>query len=179
MSSERKMGRLKVPVSLDRDHIRGPADAPFTLVEYGDFQCPFCSQAHFKLEALRASVGDSVRFVFRHFPLTQIHPYALLGSMAAESAGLQGKFWEMHDMIFENQDSLGPDGVLAFAEELQLDLDEFAENLRNSHLEAKVRTDFQVGMRSGVNGTPSFFLNEVKYEGPLDPQVFQEFLAAS
>jgi protein-disulfide isomerase len=172
------MSTLRIPVS-QYDHFMGPMDAPITLVEYGDYQCPYCVLAHPKIKELEAELRGALYFVFRHFPLTEIHPYAFLGSLAAESAGLQGKFWEMHDMIFENQSFLSPEGIEKFAESLSLNMGEFHRGLESEELANRIRRDFLGGARSGVNGTPSFFLNREKYEGPLDPDAFRQLLEAA
>jgi protein-disulfide isomerase len=159
---------LAVPVSPERDHIRGPKDAAVSLVEYGDYQCPYCGAAHPIVAEVRRQMGDDLQFVFRHFPLTTIHPMAHPAAEAAEAAGAQGKFWAMHDTLYENQDQLSPPALLAFAAALDLDLDKFADELqRNAHL-GKVGDDFLSGVRSGVRGTPTFFINGRRHDGAWD-----------
>jgi protein-disulfide isomerase len=166
---------LALPVSPDRDHIRGPVDAAVTLVEYGDYECPFCGAAHLVVEAVRDRMGDDLRFVYRHFPLSTVHPHAWAAAEAAEAAGGQGRFWEMHDLLFEDQRHLAIPDLLARADALGLDVDRFeAELLGRVHAE-KVQEDFLSGVRSGVPGTPSFFVNGARYDGPAD---FASLLAA-
>ena len=156
--------KLNPPVS-KRDHSIGPENAPVTLVEYGDYQCPYCGAAHPIVKEARAAMAENLRFVFRHFPLTEVHPYAEIAAEAAESAGAQGRFWEMHDLIFENQDLLDPDIFLAFAEQLDLDTERFAREMQNHSHRERVQEDFSSGVRSGVNGTPAFFINGSRYDG--------------
>jgi protein-disulfide isomerase len=159
---------LRLPVSPQRDHIRGPVDAPITLLEYGDYQCPYCGAAHPIVNAVRQEMGDAVRLVFRHFPLMTIHPSAELAAEAAEAAGAQKKFWPMHDTLFENQQRLDPPALLIYAKAVGADVDAFAEDLRTHAHADKVREDLMSGVRSGVNGTPSFFINGVRYSGSWD-----------
>lgn len=159
---------LSEPVSPDRDHIRGPQQAPVTLLEYGDFQCPFCGAAHPVVEAVRATMGDSLSFAFRHFPLTTVHPYALSAAEAAEAAGAQGYFWEMHDLLFEDQSHLEIGDLIARARALNLDLEEFTAALASEAFDDRIQADFLSGVRSGVSGTPTFFVNGVRYGGAVD-----------
>ncbi|HEU4507306.1 MAG TPA: DsbA family protein [Pyrinomonadaceae bacterium] len=156
--------RLSLPVG-KRDHILGPEDAPVTLVEYGDYECPYCGAAHSILKEVQRVMGDSVRFVFRHFPLTQIHPHAEAAAEAAESAGAQDRFWEMHDVLYQNQQMLDARHLVTFAEQLRLDTDRFARDLLDHVHHDRVREDFTSGVRSGVNGTPAFFINGWRYDG--------------
>ena len=159
---------LSLPVSDRRDHIRANPSGAVTLVEYGDFECPYCGQAYPIIEALLQQMGDDIRFVFRHFPLTQVHPDAQLAAEAAECAAAQGKFWEMHDALYENQDALDEQSLLRYAADLGLDMPRFEQELsQHTHL-PRVREDFSSGVRSGVNGTPSFFINERRHDGPWD-----------
>jgi protein-disulfide isomerase len=159
--------RLTLPVG-PRDHFRGKPDAPVILVEYGDYQCPFCGEAHHVLLNLLAQAQGRVTLVFRNFPLTTIHPYAQGAAEAAEAAGAQGRFWQMHDVLFENQDALDPDSLLEYADMLQLDMDRFAADLISRRFADRVREDFLSGVRSGVNGTPTFFINGLRHDGGLD-----------
>jgi protein-disulfide isomerase len=169
MSETLHRPQLTLPVS-ERDHVLGPETAPVTLVEYGDFECPFCGAAHPSVVQVRQTLGDELRFAFRHFPLSQIHPHALPAAEAAEAAGAQGKFWEMHDMLFANQRALGLDHLLGYAAALGLDLDRFALELEQHTHEPRIREDFMSGIRSGVNGTPTFFVNGVRHNGGYDPE---------
>jgi protein-disulfide isomerase len=157
-----------VPTVGPRDHVQGPAGAPVTLVEYGDFECPHCGAAYVILKEIREVMRDELRFVFRHFPLTQIHPHAESAAEASEAAGAQGKFWEMHDLLFENQQTLDPRHLAAFAEDLDLDELKFVRELHEGRYRERVREDFMGGVRSGVNGTPTFFINGVRYNGSWD-----------
>jgi protein-disulfide isomerase len=168
-------GKLTEPVKPERDHIRGSFNAPATLVEYGDYQCPFCGTAHLVVEAVRETLGNELCFAFRHFPLTTVHPYALGAAEAAEAAGAQGKFWPMHDLLFEDQDHLAPPDLVARARVLGLDIDRFENDLRGDVYHRRVQTDFLSGVRSGVQGTPTFFVNGVRYAGEPD---YQSLLAA-
>jgi protein-disulfide isomerase len=155
---------LTPPVS-ERDHIQGPADAPVTLVEYGDFECPYCAAAYLIVKKVKEVRGEQLRLVFRHFPLTQIHPHAEGAAEASEAAGTQGQFWEMHDLLYENQHALDPMHLLGYAEELGLDTQRLVRELEGHVYHARVREDFMSGVRSGVNGTPAFFINGVRYDG--------------
>jgi protein-disulfide isomerase len=167
--------RLTLPVAPGRDHVRGPLDAPVTLLEYGDYECPYCGLAHPIVRAVQQEMGNTLRFVFRHFPLTTVHPYAELAAEAAEAAGAQRKFWAMHDLLYENQQQLDPPHLLAYAESLGLNLKRFGGDLGQHVYAPKIREDFLSGVRSGVNGTPTFFINGVRHDGPWD---FATLLAA-
>jgi protein-disulfide isomerase len=169
------MSKLRVPLS-ERDHVLGPEDAPLTLVEYGDFQCPHCIAAHPQVKHLVQTLGDSVRFAFRHFPITEAHEFALLGAVAAEAAGRQGQFWAMHDALYENPEELGPEGVLELAEALGLSMPRFRTDLEDRGLEQRIRQDFIGGARSGVAGTPWFFVDGETYRGPLEVGTFLSML---
>jgi protein-disulfide isomerase len=158
----------EIPVDERRDHILGPRNAAVTIIEYADFECPYCAQAHFILEDVLGEFDDEVRFVVRHFPLTQIHPHAQQAAEAAEAAAAQGRFWEMHDLLFENQHALDANSLLGYAEYLRLDVRRFQDDLMTGAHGIRVREDFVVGIRSGVNGTPSFFINGERYDGSWD-----------
>jgi NhaA family Na+:H+ antiporter len=159
--------KLKLPVS-DRDHVRGPADARVTLVEYGDYECPHCRQVAPIIEEIRDRFGDQLRYVFRHLPISKLHPHAQLAAEAAEAAAVQGKFWEMHDLLFREVEPLHKARLMALAGGLELDLERFERDL-DEHVHAdRVREDFRSGVRSGASGTPSIFLNGVRYDGPWD-----------
>ena len=129
------------------------------MVEYGDFECPYCGRAHPLVKRLLKERGKEVNFVFRNFPLQEIHPHAYMSATAAEAAGKQGKFWEMHDLIFENQKKLDANYLLTLAEDMGLDLAQFAKDWKSEAIVNKIENDFESGIRSGVNGTPTFFLN--------------------
>lgn len=159
---------LVEPVSPERDHIRGAAQAPVGLLEYGDYECPFCGAAQPVVERVRAAMGPALTFAFRHFPLTTVHPHAWAAAEAAESAGAQGQFWEMHDLLYEDQRHLDVPDLLARAKALDLDLEEFAAGLATDAFAGKIQADFLSGVRSGVPGTPTFFVNGARYSGPPD-----------
>lgn len=164
----RTSAKLTLPVREDRDHIRGPVNAPVTLLEYGDYECPYCGQAYWFVKELTESVGDMMRFAFRNFPLTSIHPRAESAAEAAEAAGAQGKFWEMHDCLFEHQEALDEIYLVEYAEMVGLDVGRFANELSAGRYADRVREDFLSGVRSGVTGTPTFFINGVRYDGSYD-----------
>jgi protein-disulfide isomerase len=167
-----------MPVSA-RDHVQGPADAPVTLVEFGDFECPYCAAAHVIVKRVQQIMDDQLRFVFRHFPLTQIHPHAEPAAEASEAAGAQGQFWEMHDLLYENQPLLDPPHLVGYAEELGLEVERFVRELETGIYRERVREDFLSGVRSGVNGTPAFFINGLRYDGSWDIAPLVEALEAS
>jgi protein-disulfide isomerase len=158
---------LAVPVDEDRDHIRGPRQAPVTVVEYGDFECPYCGQAEDTIRELLAGHGD-VRYVWRHLPLNDVHPQAQLAAEAAAAAAEQGKFWEMHDLLFAHQDALTVKHLLRYAGELGLDVDRFREDLREHAGAARVAEDVDSADLSGVSGTPTFFVNGRRHHGAFD-----------
>jgi protein-disulfide isomerase len=153
------MAKLKPAISAN-DKFIGDMSSSITLVEFGDYQCPHCGHAHPLVKRLIEQKGDSFLFVFRNFPLRETHPAAFMAALAAEAAERQGKFWEMHDMIFENQKRLHGNSFLNFARDLELDLLQFAKDLEDNSTKEKVEADFESGIRSGVNGTPTFFINE-------------------
>ena len=157
-------GRLTPPVSA-HDHVAGPDDALVTLVEYGDYECPYCGMAYPIVKAAQRELGSQLRFAFRNFPLAEIHPHARHAAQAAEAAGAQGKFWEMHDMLFEHQQALEDADLVRYAEMLGLDAERVAGELDAGTYAKRVRDDFRSGVRSGVNGTPTFFVNGERYEG--------------
>jgi protein-disulfide isomerase len=159
--------KLTLPVG-DRDHILGPEDAPVTLVEYGDLECPYCRQVNPVIRELRRRMGGRLRYVFRQFPISSSHPHAKMAAEAAEAAGAQGKFWEMHEYLLEHQGALDEAHLLEYAEELELDVGRFENDLKEHTYADKVREDFKSGVRSGVNGTPTFFINGTRYDGPWD-----------
>jgi len=148
----------------NRDHISGSLDAPLELVEYGDYECPYCGAAYPIVKDIQEKLGKDLKFVFRNFPLAKIHPHAFSAAVATEAAGLQGKFWEMHDIIFENQKTLEPGDIFYFAEVVGLNLEHFGIDIQQKTLNDKVGMDFESGLRSGVNRTPTFFINGTKYE---------------
>jgi protein-disulfide isomerase len=158
------MSILTVPVG-KQDHVAGNSKARVTLVEYGDYECPYCGEAYYIVKKLQKDLGDELRFVFRNFPLSEIHPHALEAALAAEAAGLQKKFWEMHDMLFENQDALNEEDLVSYAYALKLDTARFIADMQSETVYQKVKTDFWSGVRSGVNGTPTFFIQGTRHNG--------------
>jgi len=168
MNTTTRQSMLTVPVSPTRDHLRGPVDAVVTLIEYGDYQCPHCAAVHIVLKTILAEVGDAVCYAFRHFPMPTVHPHAELPAEAAEAAGSQRSFWAMHDVLFTNQHQLDAPSLLSYATALGLDIERFDNELAgHTHL-PKVSDDFMSGVRSGVNGTPTFFINGVRHDGGWD-----------
>jgi protein-disulfide isomerase len=177
VTGQSRVARLVLPVD-GRDHVRGPADAPATLVEYGDYECTYCGLAHPIVEEVQRRLGRQLRFAFRHFPLAEIHPHAQPAAEAAEAAGAQGRFWEMHDLLYKNQQALDDADLLRYAHALELDLTRFVSELADRTWETRVREDFMSGVRSGVNGTPTFFVNGVRHDGPWDADSLIEALMA-
>ena len=155
-------------VDPEYDHIRGPDDAPVTLVEYGDFECEYCGQAENVIRELLAAHGDDVRYVWRHLPLNDVHPSAQLAAEAAEAAAAQGVFWELHDRMLDHQDELSPRDLGRHAEEVGLDIDRFWQALRRHEYAERVADDVGSADASGVAGTPSFFINGKRHEGAYD-----------
>ena len=170
---------LSQPVDAERDHVQGPADAPVTLVQYGDFECPNCGDMYPVIKRIQERLGPRIRFVFRHFPLSEIHPHAKHAAEAAEAAGAQSDelFWRMHDTLYENQDALSDADLKEYAAQLDLDTERFERELDNHEHEESVREDFSSGARSGVNGTPTLFINGERYDGPRDFDSLLEELA--
>ncbi len=160
-------GKLTLPVSV-RDHVRGPATAPVTLVEYGDYQCPYCGEANPIVDEIQRQLGNGLRFVFRNFPLTEVHPQAEHAAEAAEAAGAQGKFWEMHDTLYTHQDALDDRHLVAYGTALGLAPTEIHKALADHAYMGRIREDFMSGVRSGVNGTPTFFINGMRHDGSFD-----------
>ncbi|MFI0723723.1 Na+/H+ antiporter NhaA [Streptomyces sp. NPDC021224] len=169
---------LAEPVDPERDHVRGPLDAPVTVVEYGDFECPFCGQAEQVVRELLADFGD-VRYVWRHLPLPDVHPHAQLAAEAAEAAALQGAFWEMRDLLITHQEELGVKDLLRHAQDLGLDVDAFREALRGRKGAARVEVDVESADLSGVAGTPTFFVNGRRHHGAYDIQSLSSAVVAA
>jgi protein-disulfide isomerase len=165
---------LKIPVT-SKDHIQGQENAPVVLVEYGDYECPHCGHAYPIIQRVQKHFGDRLAFVYRNFPLNQIHPNAEAAAETAEFAGDHQRFWEMHDAIFENQRSLSPQLLLALAVKFDLSEVELEQALGNGQYTQKVKSDFIGGARSGVNGTPTFFINGDRHDGPFE---FEDLVAA-
>lgn len=155
------------------DHHLGPLSASIVIVEYADFECPYCAQAVEVVNQIMKS-NDNICIIYRHFPLTSHHRNAGLAAMAAEAAGKQNKFWEMHRALFDNQNDLGSEQIFGIARELGLDLRKFTNDLEDEHLLKHVQEDFESGIKSGVDGTPTFFVNGIKYEGDTTVEGLQE-----
>jgi len=167
--------RLLLPVR-PTDHAHGPQDAPYSLVEYGDYECPDCGRLYTILRDLQKDVGSCLRVVFRHYPLSGIHHHAQQAAEAAEAAGAQDKFWEMHRLLFERQDALRTKDLIHYAEEIALDLDQFRNDLKNQTYSDRVRADFISGVQNGVYRTPGLFLYSVRYDGGWDRAVLDNLL---
>ena len=158
---------LAEPVDPERDHIRGPADAPVTVLEYGDFECPYCGQAEPVLRELLRDFGD-VAYVWRHLPLNDVHPNAQRAAEAAEAAARQGAFWELHDLLLAHQDALTYEDLLGYAERIGLDVDRFEEDLRTRQGAGRIAEDVDSADLSAVSGTPTFFVNSLRHYGAYD-----------
>ena len=165
---------LKIPVG-EQDHIQGPATAKCTLVEYGDYECPHCGHAYPIVKRIQKHFGKKLRFVFRNFPLNEMHPHAESAAETAEFAGSKGKFWEMHDLLFENQESLGGALYTKLAKDIGLSADDLGRSLEKREFLAHVKSDFTGGVRSGVNGTPTFFFLGERYDGSFE---YEDLLGA-
>ena len=163
MSDETEVPRLQESVT-DHDHISGPDDAPVTIVEYSDYQCPDCWRAHAEVKKLLASHGDRVRLVFRHFPLITSHPQAMPAARAAEAAGRQGRFWQMHNALFDSEGAVSDDDINDYAEQIGLDMAQFNRDMEDEDIERQIREGRVAGVRSGVKGTPTFFMNGIRFE---------------
>jgi protein-disulfide isomerase len=161
------MAKLRTPVG-PADHVQGAANAPITLVEYGDYQCPHCGHAYPIVKRVQQHFGERLRFVFRNFPLREAHPWAEAAAETAEFAGAQGQFWPMHDLLFENQQRLGEALLLELGKKLRLDVAALQKALAAGEFAEHVQKDFSGGVRSGVNGTPTFFINGVRHDDDFE-----------
>ena len=169
MSRETRAARGTLqPAVGDKDHAAGPAGAPATLVEYGDFECPFCGRAYPIVKEVQRRLGPDLRFVFRNFPLTKLHPHAQHAAEAAEAAGAQGAYWQMHDRLFERQFALDDNYLIEYAADLGLDADRLQAELEGGTYRARIKEDVLSGLKSGVNGTPTFFINGERHDGDYD-----------
>jgi protein-disulfide isomerase len=176
---ESEIVKLILPVTSDRDHIQGSSTAPVTLVEYGDYECPYCGRAYPIIKEVQRHLGNKLRFVFRNFPLTEVHPHAQHAAEAAEAAAVQDRFWKMHDYLYEHQQALDDKYLEKYAENLGLNLAKFNIDM-SSHVHAgRIREDFLSGVRSGVNGTPTFYINAIRYNGPVDLETLLESLRSA
>ncbi|MFZ1940033.1 MAG: DsbA family protein [Terracidiphilus sp.] len=161
------MSRLSIPVSAD-DHSQGDLAAEISLVEYGDYECPYCGEAYPIVKQIQKHFGDRLCFVFRNFPLARAHRWAEPAAEVAEFAGAHGKFWEMHDLLYENQSSLGDPLFLKLAQKLKLPSAQLQTSIAEETYRARVQADFVGGVRSGVNGTPTFYINARRHNGPFE-----------
>jgi protein-disulfide isomerase len=168
--------KLSIPVGPE-DHSRGPLDAKLTVVEYGDYQCPYCGQAYPIVERLLSTFADDMRLVFRNFPLADMHPHAEAAAETAEAVALQGKFWEIHDALYENQRDLSDASIRRYVEGVGADADEVAKAIADGGPRTRVEADFEGAIRSGANGTPTFFVNGVRYDGSWMYEPFAEYLS--
>jgi protein-disulfide isomerase len=171
--------KLDQPVDLDRDHVRGPTDAPLTLVEYADFECPFCGKATGMIEELRAELGDSLRYVYRHLALIDVHPHSELAAEAAEAAANQDRFWEMHDLLFAHQGELDIEDLIGYAGQLSLDVDRFVTEVEEGRNARRIQEDAASADASGAHGTPTFFIAGERHIGPYDAATLAGELRAS
>jgi protein-disulfide isomerase len=171
------MSKLKNPVN-SKDHVEGAANAPIELVEYGDYECPHCGRAYPVIKKIQAQLGQRLKFIFRNFPLAEAHPHATHAAIGAEAAAVQGRFWQMHDIIFEHQNRLEDGDLVTYASKIGLDLKKFEADFEKPAISEKVQSDFEGGIRSGVNGTPSFFINGEKYDGDWSEKPFLAHLSA-
>jgi len=169
--------KLEIPVTPERDHVEGAVSAALTLVEYGDYQCPFCGAAYPEVKKVQKELGSELRFVFRNFPLTNMHEHAMNAAETAEAASAQGKFWPMHDFLYEHQATLGDTSVaLGYAKKLGLDTQRFEREIAQHMYRKRVKDDFMGGVRSGVNGTPTFYVNGVRHDGDAVAKALVEAL---
>ena len=159
---------LTLPVNSKRDHIQGQETAPITLVEYGDYECPYCGQAYPIIKKIQQVMSDRLKFVFRNFPMTQVHPHAQNAAEAAEAAGAQGRFWEMHDYLYENQDALDDEHLEEYANSVGVEITRFRQEMFVHAYAGRVQEDFLSGVYSGVNGTPTFYINGIRYDDSWD-----------
>jgi len=164
------------PAVSARDHAQGLGDAPLTLVEYGDYQCPYCRMAYPIVKQLQKKLGKNLRFVFRNFPLTQSHPYAGIAAEVAEASELFGAFWPMHDMIYERQPELSPESLVVWAQELGIEEKKLEKAIEKPEIAKRIQEDRMSGIRSGVNGTPTFFINGIRFDGSPDYKSLLEAL---
>src|SRR5262249_41635370 len=161
----------------DRDHIQGPIGAPIKLVEYGDYECPYCGEAYPVVKAIQERLGDQLCFAFRNFPLANMHPHAEHAAEAAEAADEQGRFWQMHDLLYAHQDALEDEDLAQYASDLGLDVQRMISEVEAEAHASRIREDFRGGARNGVNGTPTFFINNARCDGPVDPESMLAYLA--
>jgi protein-disulfide isomerase len=174
--TDRKSKKLTVPVNIGSDHIRGSINAPITIVEYGDYECPYTGMAYPVVQDIMKQFGDQIYFVFRNFPLNDIHPHAQHAAEAAEAAAAQDKFWQMHDYLFKHQKALDDNHLLEYAQKVGLDIDKFKKEISEHIYAPLINKSLKAGIDSGVEGTPTFFVNGVRYEDSWDLDTFSNML---
>jgi len=179
MGMKTEIVKLTLAVNSGRDHIQGPTSAVATLIEYGDYKCPYCGQAYPIIKEIQKHLGNKLRFVFRNFPLTEIHPHAQHAAEAAEAAAAQNKFWEMHDHLYEHQQALDDDHLEKYAAKIGLDLARFNNDMSTHAHVGRIREDFLSGIHSGVNGTPTFYINGIRYNDSWDLETLLETLRSA
>lgn len=172
------MGQLKIPVTLD-DHIHGNDNASIFLVEYGDYECSHCGEAQQVIQKLQSNFKDQLALVYRHFPLREVHPYAELAAMTAEFAGFHGLFWEMHELLYTNQRQFNELLFKELVQALDLSVSEYEHCIQKKQYEKKIRQEFLGGVRSGVNGTPTFFINTTMYQGDVSVDSLSEIIQST
>ncbi|MDB5301112.1 MAG: cyclic nucleotide-binding protein [Phycisphaerales bacterium] len=178
MVTQSEAVELTPPVS-EKDHVQGPVDAPLTLVEYGDYECEYCGSAYPMVQELQSRFGDRLRFVFRHFPHASIHPHASIAAQAAEAAGAQGKFWQMHEMLFKHQKGLAGADLIHYALQIGLEPYRIAADLATEVFARRVNEQYQSGQQSGVMRTPTFFINGRRFDGERDLESLAAALEAA
>jgi protein-disulfide isomerase len=171
-TTSKEIKKLTVPVNIGSDHIQGSVNAPLNIVEYGDYECPYTSKAYPIMKQIASQFGDKLYFVFRNFPLNDIHPHAQDAAEAAEAAAAQDKFWEMHDYLFEHQKALDDDHLLEYAKKIGVDIDKFKDDMSKHVYASLIKESLKGGIDSGVQGTPTFFINGVPYEESWDLETF-------
>jgi protein-disulfide isomerase len=174
----RIVARLTTPVTQD-DHVQGPAEATITLLQYGDYECPYTRLSRRSIQVLQREYPESLRFVFRHFPLAEIHPHARIAAEAAEAAGAQGDFWTMHEYLFEHQKALEDPDLHQYAIDLGLEPDQFDRDRTSPEVRLRIERDLATGESSGVQGTPTFYINGVRHDGPYDVDSLRSALSSS
>ena len=179
MGVKTEIVKLTLAVNSGHDHIQGPTSAVATLIEYGDYECPYCGQAYPIIKEIQKHLGNKLRFVFRNFPLTEIHPHAQHAAEAAEAAAAQNKFWEMHDHLYEHQQALDDDHLEKYAAKVGLDLARFNNDMSTHAHVGRIREDFLSGIHSGVNGTPTFYINGIRYNDSWDLETLLETLRSA
>jgi formate-nitrite transporter family protein len=172
------LSKLLLPIQPD-DHVQGAPDALYTLVEYGDYECPACGRLFVTIRTLHERLGENLRLAFRHYPRSGIHPHAQQAAEAAEAAGAQGLFWQMHDLLFENQSALSTKDLYRYSAQLSLDTRRFRDELKHRVYEERVREDFRRGVTNGVYQTPALFINGIRYDGELDPDALLSRIGVS